>query len=52
MTTNRMLNQVEALTLWKGTASGSAAFLELAGVKNVVSKMLGSHNKINNVHAS
>lgn len=27
------------------------AVLELAGLKNVVSKMLGSKNKINNVHA-
>lgn len=28
------------------------AVLELAGIKNIVSKMLGSKNKINNVHAT
>lgn len=28
------------------------AVLDLAGVKNVVAKMLGSHNKINNVRAT
>ncbi|XOU94520.1 MAG: 30S ribosomal protein S5 [Candidatus Kerfeldbacteria bacterium] len=37
-----------------GVIAGGAvrSVLELAGVKNVVSKMLGSHNKINNVHAT
>lgn len=37
-----------------GVIAGGAvrAVLELAGVKNVVSKMLGSHNKINNVQAT
>ncbi len=37
-----------------GVIAGGAvrSVLELAGVKNVVSKMLGSHNKINNVQAT
>ena len=37
-----------------GVIAGGAVrtVLELAGVKNVVSKMLGSHNKINNVKAT
>lgn len=37
-----------------GVIAGGAVrtVLELAGVKNVVSKMLGSHNKINNVQAT
>lgn len=33
-------------------AGGSLrAVIELAGIKNIVSKMLGSHNKLNNVQA-
>ncbi len=37
-----------------GVIAGGAvrSVLELAGVKNVVSKMLGSKSKINNVHAT
>jgi len=37
-----------------GVIAGGAVrtVLELAGIKNVVSKMLGSHNKINNVQAT
>ncbi|MDP2684110.1 MAG: 30S ribosomal protein S5 [bacterium] len=37
-----------------GVIAGGAVriVLELAGIKNVVSKMLGSHNKINNVNAT